>query len=278
MCVEDENAAALLEHRRDTIRTKMFPDIESCRVLASNCDDLVWVDGSILLRFMSCKDRLLDRLEDEHSILQHQSLFCQHERPGLHPRVARKGKLLPRSVYEAFVVALQEEQEANIGKSIGENAIDDYIVVATSCLVCQQCCEEYRSQLSAKFVRVNAMKQLYEDLDPKGNRSCTLEMGLGETLGNECDKYAYVVARKFIVWFRKVFARLMKQAANALLDAKHLDCDTEIAEQAAMNMAEGLDFLDLSDFEMKPLSTGADEEQKDEGLVLRVNGPVTCKF
>lgn len=273
MCIDDGNAAKRLERRRDIIRSQMFPNLSTCQL--TNPDDLVWVESTPLLQFMSCRDRLRERLEQsDRAVLQHHDLLCSHETPGLHPRVARKGKLLPKLAYEAYIAALRVEKRDILGRDTDENSFNDCLILPTDNLICQDCAQEYRSELSQKLKRVLAMKYIYDSLDPKENKF-TLERGLGEAWGNESDRYAYIVSRKFVTWFRNKVVRFMKRAGSA--EAKCVECESQFIALSAENEAEGLDGLDLSEFSVsKDEKTGI--EPDDVGVAVRVNGPITCEF
>jgi hypothetical protein len=245
-----------------------------------NPDDLVWVDVAILRRFVSCSDRLADVLNCKGRwILDNNSLLCYHSPERLHPRVARKGKLLPRVAYEAYLEALQTEQAAMFGATLSKSKVADCVIVPTDNLVCQICSSEYKQNLELKLEKVKELKYLYEKLDPKSS-SFSLEVSPEETLGRECDSYAYIVSRKFITWFRNKFARLLKASVSALADSKGRLTDgkrqtTSFPEMIgeSENMAEGLDFFKLSQLDFgQPL-----DDDKEYEIFSSVNGPVTCK-
>jgi hypothetical protein len=197
----------------------------------------------------------------------------------LHPRIARKGKLLPRVSYEAYVEALQTEQAAMIGGNLSKSKVADCVIVPTDNLVCQICSSEYKQNLELKLMKMKELKYLYEKLDPKLS-NVSLEISPEETIGRECDSYAYVVSRKFITWFRNKFSRLLKTAVAALADSRERPADgkrqiTSFLEMAGAseNMAEGLDFFKLSQLDFSHFL----DDDKDSEFLLSVNGSVTCK-
>lgn len=267
MCAEDGKAADRLERRRDFVHNKMFSNLESS--VATDPDNTVWVAFEPLLRFISCTDRLenLLRIPNDQPILRHHELLCKHDPPGLHPRVARKGKLLPKSVYDAYEEALAIERHSMTGAP-KESPVNDCVIQPSESLFCQQCGKDYTSELQKTYDRASSLKILADSLDPTEN-NFKLDPGLGETWGNECDRYAYIVSRKFITWFRNKVAALEKNHTKAIADAKSVECDVDMLHLSAENAAEGLDHLDLSEFERK--------EEDDEAIVVHVNGHIVCK-
>lgn len=276
MCADDGNAARRLEHRRDLIRTQMFPNMSASKI--TNLDDLVWVETTPLLQFISCRDRLEERLgrRCDKAVLEHHKLLCSHVTPGLHPRVARRGKLLPKLAYEAYAAAFREEQRALLGNDSDENTFNDCMILPTSNLICQECAQDYRSELSEKLRKVKTLKFLFEELDPK-EHTCSLDVGLDETWGNECDRYAFIVSRKFVTWFRSKFARFIKHAASGAAAATRGVCDYVAGSLSAENVVEGLDGFDFSDFEASESEKRGSIAADDETFAFHVNGPITCK-
>ena len=250
MCIDDGTAANRLAQRRTRITREMFPNL----LWRANPDDLVWVDTAQLVQYVSCGDRMDDRLDggSGRTLLQHHELLCSHEPPGLHPRVARKGKLLPRSVYEAYVAGLRQEQQSILGRDTDESTVTDCLILPTDNLVCVECSRDYQDELGQKLKTIKAMKKLYDMLDPKELDRFKFEFGNGDTFGHERDNYAYILSRRFITAFRNQIAALMKNAATAV---------------SIENANEGLDGLDLSSFDTHALD-------KDLGVP---NSNITCK-
>jgi hypothetical protein len=253
MCLDDGTAASRLAQRKTRIATEMFPNLLTLEWTA-NPDDLVWVDTAQLVQYVSCSDRMNDLLDGRsgRTLLQHHELLCSHEPPGLHPRVARQGKLLPRSVYETYVAGLRQEQKSILGRDTDESAATDCLILLTDNLVCVECSRDYQAELGQKLNRVKAMKKLYDLLDPKELDCFKFEFGLGDTFGHERDNYAYILSRRFITAFRNQISALMKSAAAAV---------------SVENVNEGLDAFDLSSFEKKTL---------DKDLCVP-NSNITCK-
>lgn len=274
MCLDDGKAAGRLERRRERIRTEMFPNLLTCQL--SNPDDFVWVNTAQLLRYVSCDDRMQDLLEcrNGRTLLQHHELLCSHEPQGLHPRVARKGKLLPKAAYESYLAGLREEQRAVLGPAaVDENTVSsDCLILPTEHLICVECCRDYESEIAQKLEKVKAIKHLFDLLETKELESFKLDLGMNETWGNACDRYAYTVSKRFITEFRKQVSGLMKKTATAAAEAKACEFESSLVSLLAENVNEGLDGLDLSDFEKRVFGDGPEAVRE----VAVPNSNITC--
>jgi hypothetical protein len=257
LCIDDRYAMKRLEKRREVIRTTMFPSISYFR--QTNPGDMVWVETSFLLQFMSCMDRNFKFVESENeAILRHRKLLCSHKHPRLHPRVARRGKLLTKKSYDAYIAALQNEISVHCASNLNDSALNDYLIVPIDNLICEECSREYRSELSDKLKLAQTLIRLYRDLDPKEKK-----LPPDETGGNECDQEAFIVSRKFITWFRNKFLRFIKQCTLSI---------------GAESVAEGLDCIDFSEFASKRVPHVPTGSPEDEGIAVQVNGAVTCEL
>lgn len=274
LCMEDGSAATRLELRKERIRTEIFPTLLNSQS-TTKPDDLVWVDTSQLLQYISCEDRMQERLDEwnDGTLLQHHELLCSHEPQGLHPRVARKGKLLPRAAYEAYVAGLREEQHAVLGRDGEEDTVCDCVILPSDNLVCIECSREYQEELGEKLTKVKAIKKLYDMLDTEKLNCFKFEIESGDTYGRERDKFAYITSKKFVTEFRNLVNALMKNAVNAAADAKACECESSLVSFSAENVNEGLDGLELSTFEAKAFGNGSQANK----IVAIPNSNITCK-
>lgn len=216
---------------------------------------------------MSCTDRRLNFEESKlssQSVLQHRKYLCSHEFPGLHPRIARRGKLLSRQSYDAYVRSLNEERLTFIGDtaSCSDIPVSDCLIGPANNLVCDDCLMEYRSELSQKLKLAEALVRIFHDLDQKETK-CSLNCGAVEPSDSHANEYTYIVSRKFATWFRSKVSRFMKHNASVI---------------AAESVAGGLDSIDFSEFEMKNSENLSSCSSVDESVAVRVNGSVTCEF
>jgi hypothetical protein len=261
LCIIDRREAERLENRRRIIREQIIPAMRSFTIPISDPKDVVWVELTPFLQFMSCSDRASPRLNDFRTNIRR----CDHDSHGLHPRVARRGKLIPRIACDVYFDTLIAEQESLKPE---ESHFERPVALAMDEIVCQECAQEYRSELKGKLSRVKALKLLYEELCPK-EFTFSLQMGPNEAENvGEDNKFAYAVSRKFVTWLRTRFVQLMKKAAVALSEASAMPIDAH--ELQAENIAEGLDAFDLQEFDANYCGLAHDDE-------LDVNRNITCK-
>jgi hypothetical protein len=254
MCLEDAKVWDILERRRNDIHIAMFSSIFIPRAVVPS--DCVWVETAELRKFLSCKDGY-NSCED--APLQYQRLLCSHSDRGIHPRVARRGKLLSRDMYEAYILL--------VSKALGSELSSD-VTLTPSNIFCQECSQDYRRELSDKLNFARTALRLHENLDPKNDKNFSLVSKPDEHLTHESDKYAYVVSRKFITAFRVRVARLMKSALAIEGTAKSIDKVMTSASSSCETLLEGLDALDLA------ILTEDDTLQDD----LVVNESITCTY
>jgi hypothetical protein len=265
----------------------MFPGAASLVVVGNGQNGKkdeppVWVDGAPLRTFLCCSEELDHHLSDSGPLLRHKHLLCSHG--GLHPRIARRGKLLPRPIYNAYVLILQGER-ALLRQGLCETDADmeetnDCLVTRDSHLHCQECSKSYQDELSKKLDLVKDLKFLYEELDPKAD-DLSSEYEEDDIPASPEDEYAYAISRGFITKFRRAVVGMMKTLHN--LD----DGTTLNGSQGTRTVVyEGLDTVDTSMFEFEPandngegtLSSSESIIRDDDKLDEEVNGIITCKL
>lgn len=237
----------------------------------------------------------MDAVLQRHPLLQHRDLICSHGQGGLHPRVARSGKLLPRHIYDTVMSLLSDEKHQLALKSNGEEAkpstkrgkrrsgggrdksdeAADLIIAPDSSLFCSECVETYRKELAAKERALSLVLSLHEDFDGKRNDLDPKSLPEGQDI--------FAVSRHFVTVFKKHAERLMKEASSPRV------------------VCEGIDLLDLSflptfqtkmeaKMEENVLSSASDcmiIEKEDsiadtappvgEALDPKINGKISCK-
>lgn len=245
MCVKDvENWNALKRRRTDlnqVVLGRIFSEVDK---------DVVWVDGDDLRNFLSCREvgvpsaRMVDKI------------CCPHGQHSLHPRVARRGKLLPRSIFESYA-----KLRAADGGSEGTG---DVTQISPDQICCNLCTQQYQVELRGKVQIVEAVLRLYAALDPK-QYAFNFEISPSEA-ANESDLCAYVVARKFVSSFRARVARFLKSilTTEASVPVKDFAGGASRCE----TIVEGLDALELSS--TLTWVDGSDEK--------RVNESITCMY
>ena len=238
MSLEKQRTNNRLERRRREIEGQLF-DVLRKNSNAKSTSPPVWVNGKVLLPFLSCLDGM-DGVLQQSPLLQHRDLVCSHGKGGLHPRVARSGKLLPRYIYDIIESLLRDEKE-QIAPSSNEETkgtakrgkqrsgggqhnktgdITDLVISPGSSLFCPECVESYRHELAAKERALSLVLSLHEDLDGKSNDFDPKALPVG--------KDVFAVSRNFVTVFKKHAERVMKEASSPQV------------------VCEGIDLLDLS--------------------------------
>lgn len=253
LCMHDGKVADQLRRRKLGLQSMLSGSLISdvtgeieMRMITECQEDkeMVWIDGKALRMFFG------DECEEE--ICSYKTAFpiCEHH-IGLHPRVARKGKLLPLAVSHRYT-ALRREEKLYMDRC-NENSrtatIGEHKTLFVKDIICKECCLSYTAELQRKLALLRQVKELYDELDPKR------ETTLANT--SESDEAAFAIAGKFITRFRNRVHDLLKGIDRP---------ETEL---------EGIDLIDLSDFlpdnSIKPASLG------DE-LDRRVNSDILCKY
>lgn len=238
-----------LQQRRKRINNEMLATLFSPK--SSTPSDWVWVPTAQLQAFLSCQREGSNALE---SGIDLSVQLCPHGK--LHPRTARKGKVLSRLMFEAYVDIQQEDELPATFKPPD--------------MLCSECASEYISELSSKLQTFQAIMRLYESLDPK-NDNFDLQMKPSELPESEDEKVAYIVSRKFISNFRARVAKFIKNITSSIEGGVRKTSDVDINNASAST--EGLDALDISAVLKSENNSGSTEEQDD----LIVNQSITCK-
>lgn len=223
----------------------------------------VWVEGSTLRRFFSCIDPMEDLLSNrDKPILRHKQLLCKHGK-GLHPRVARCGKMLTTDQFQAYSDLLQSEREENLQDQDGwgdatETTACDLTINRTTCLHCDECASEYQSELKEKCASYCRLVLLEQMLDPDNHAPST-----------EHEKL-FAISRSFATNLRKfASAKTLKQALFTKSCSKSNDIDVPVV---------GIDHFDSSDL-APAISNPEVERHLDEkdGVDPHVNSKIACE-
>ena len=221
----------------------------------------VWVDGRLLRRFMSCSDTMDDiLLAKDESILKHRHLLCKHG-TGLHPVIAHQGKMLTIPEYTAYASLLCGERALRLRDDceIKQELVNDCMITTDSNLYCEQCVNEYRDTLHPKVMKIEALLNLYNALDPKTDAKF-------ETIDSEDESnktLCYTVSRSFASRLRKIMSKTMEDIVREekLPDPeKLLHSNLQVISDAIIN-ALRMDSIFQSPDSIDPL----------------VNGKITCE-
>lgn len=272
MCFADGQKADRLKRRKTGLRNFMFHRPTSLvpkdlsQLDANPESSPVWVDGEFLRRYLSLENVFDDATKMVGPILRHKHLLCDHQR--LHPRVARKGKLIPRSIYEAYTSLLMAERdllwkEAQLPSL--ESPANDYIITPAE-VICGECSKSYRDELLQKLDQIRNIKDLYDHLCRPGAKP-QFFLDDEENLMSDDDSFVYALSKANITIYLRAVKALMKTLANVesggVLDKDKLDQKT---------LFEGLDSIDLSAFQ-----NGTGDNKNDEPLDKFFNSNITCE-
>lgn len=271
MSLEKKLTNDRLERRKREIESRLFDALSETNGMDKTSAP-VWVEGSVLLRFFSCLDGM-ENMFKKHPLLHYRKLLCSHGNGGLHPRVAKGGKMLPRNVYDIIVSLLREEQtqfrsengtqDSAASRENPECGISDCIIAPSSHLFCHECVESYRGELANRERSLSLVLKLYDALDGKTVDFETKSLPVGQDI--------YAISRHFVTTFKKLAERVMKETMSPQV------------------ICEGIDLLDLSFLPafssdapvlVKPEATGEAGEATTgvgESLDPLVNGKITCK-
>lgn len=208
--------------RRSGIRKYMFPNATVLSHLISFDSSMdqhngpVWVLAEPLRKFLACDDSLDGILQGSGPVLRHKELLCEHN--ALHPRMARKGKLLPRSVYDAYVTLLQRERAMMTGCGNGVSArdteeINDIVITPGQNIFCECCAETYKNELKRKVEVIGLLKELYIDLDHKVKDIKMTNVEEHE-LRLPDFQYGYALHKPFATRLRKIVMAIGKSVIN----------------------------------------------------------------
>lgn len=161
----------------------------------------------------------IESLLHDHSsnpILEHATLLCGHK--CLPPEKARRGKLLPITMYKALISLLRGEHallQPEFDSSTSCNGtIVDHEIISNRNLACQECSSIYREDLEERLDLLGAAKDLYDALETKNGDDVSVEYEEHEEPKCEADMHAYVLSRQTATKFRKRIASVIKQASK----------------------------------------------------------------
>jgi len=262
-----QEATDRINERRLAISRNIFSDE------ATQGTPEIWVEGSTLRRFFSSSD-LMDELlgKTETPILKHKRLLCEHGK-GLHPRVARRGKLLTETQFERYLELLQSERERlqpkqeknrvtdELGGTVSDSApVCDLVIHRDSHLFCEQCAGKYKQDLRSKVDKFTELNHLNNILSPSNDDSISIKG----------DEGMFAVSKSFIAAFRKVAWKILKPSA---LSSGCTTINTDVP-------VEGIDHFETSHFALLP------EEDEVEIVVPptnkdcldpKVNSKIVCE-
>jgi hypothetical protein len=250
----------------DAISSRTEGILFNQNVLAGESPQPVWVDGDILHHFFSTDvgTSSCSVVTTSGPLLKHKHLLCSHG-TGLHPRVARRGKLLPRPLYDAIVSLMLGERRMLNGElnavdtsQVAENVVNDCIITPTQNMDCEQCVHLYKAELQEKIDKLCRLMQLYHNLEPSKTKQVVFEDN--DDTESEAKDTLFLVSKTFITAFRR-------QVKNVIALAKASENQLQ-GEKNAESCCEGVNSINWSAF---------DPNSSSSTLDFSVNQAISCK-
>lgn len=239
----------------------------------------VWVDGKALRQFFACDRSLDDKLRSNEPIVCPEALFCPHG--SVHPRVARHGKLLRKSIYDAYTALLSGERNyLSQTTEMGESDVVGRVIDSKGKIICEHCSKSYRHELSQRLDFLRNIYDLYLDILDETKDSTKSER-TDSTEDEPQEKYAYIVTRSTITKFKKLVLNLMKSVAD-FEKGGYTDNSSAQLENKRTFILDGIDDLDTSSFPggqayLAPVAPTTESVAMNDGIDVNFNSKITCK-
>lgn len=244
-----------------------------------------WVDGETLRQFLACDRSLDDKLNSGKTIVCPQSLLCEHG--CLHPRTARHGKLLRKSLYNSYVSLLSAERKyLSATSEVGESDVNGRKITLERGMTCEVCSKSYSTELGVKLAFLRNVYDIYLDIIDETKDA----MNSFKTDSIEEEQFAFIVTRSTITKFKKLVADLMKSVADFAKGGETGSTTTK-DDSGNNSIFDGVDKLDISSFPGSPTyspyamvkiseSTGTKKAESfgaNDQIDEKFNSKITCK-
>ena len=207
----------------------------------------VWVNASSLRELFAVNGLCEDILKRRFRVLDSERR-CAHGDGTLHPRIARRGKVISRILFDSIMAVLDDEGKqsdaAEMGMPVGS-------LILAGALRCPDCEADYRKPLQERLSLAQATQYLYDHLDPKYD---DLVRDVSEdAMEEEPSTFpVFVVSRRFVTRFRNSVSGLMRSLQQA-------DAGANFERGAVIeSTAEGLDGYGIHSlsYAAQPVKTG----------------------
>jgi len=272
-CFEDYVASDRLRRRRDGIQKYMFVDPSSMLVQEGqkegNDEPYFWVDGDAFRQFLACDLSLDDKLRSNKPIVCPETLLCLHGR--LHPRNARRGKLLRKSLYDSYVSLLKGELKLLSETSeVNDNDVVGCVITPNRNMSCVECSKQYCNELTKKLEFIKNVYDLYAHLKDEKTYQYESKFVKSEIcMDSTTEEYLYILSRTTITTFLGLVDKLTKSAEGFNKGANLVNKSTFL---------NGIDDIDICVFPGSPTFVGS--KMQDPGstsnLDDKFNTKLTC--
>ena len=284
LCYVDYAISERLRRRKDGIHKYMFADPSSMLLQEGqpkeDNEPYFWVDGKTLRQFLACDRSLDDKLNSGETFVCPKTLLCSHG--CLHPRTARHGKLLRKSLYDSYVSLLSAERKyLSATSEVKESDVIGCKITLGGGMTCDVCSKSYRSELGERLEFLRNVYDVYVDiLDETNDSMNSFKKESTEEAVEE--EYGFIVARSTITKFKKLVVDLMKSVADFARGGP-VDNNSTQSDPKNKFVFDGIDSLDISTFPGSPTCSSWATEKKtestgtDDQIDEKFNSKITCK-
>ena len=196
--IQSEYSAHLcqMRNRHERVLSELFTE-STPMFLNPNQAGLQWIDGFQLRKFLSCSKYHHHDMDVEVRRLAnpiHQSHhMCSHG--GMHPRIARRGKLLTKQMCDALTSILVDECKDNLFHYY-------FSTSPVSTLWCETCAIDYKKEIKQKYDILTALLEIFGKLDSFSNHSSA-----------DTDTFIglYLVSAKFLSDMKRYIMKIIRE-------------------------------------------------------------------
>ncbi|MGK3740431.1 MAG: hypothetical protein ACI90V_007281 [Bacillariaceae sp.] len=244
----------------------MFVDPSSLLVqegkMRKNDEPYCWVDGDALRQFLACDRSLDEKLRSNKPIVCPETLLCPHG--CLHPRDARRGKLLRKSLYNSYVSLLKAERKfLSETSELEDSDVVGCVITPDEKLSCVECSKQYCNELTNKLEFTKIVNDLYVHMKDKTK----LKFVQHER------EYLYILSKSAVTAFTTLVDKL-KKSTEAFNKGVNLDRSSTTITSANSLILNGIDDIDISSFPGSPTFVDPGSTSK---LDEKFNTKFTCK-
>lgn len=237
-----------------------------------------WVDGDAFRQFLACDLSLDDKLRSNKPIVCPETLLCPHG--CLHPRNARRGKLLRKSLYDSYVSLLKGELKLLSETSEVKNSdVVGSVITPNRNMSCVECSKQYCNELTKKLEFINIVYDLYAHMKDETTYQYESKFVKQEIhADSSAEEYLYILSRSTISTFIGLVKKLTK-LAEGFNKGTNLDNSSTAITLPKSSFLNGIDDIDICVFPGSPTFVGSKVQDLGSTSKLdnKFNTKLTCK-
>lgn len=223
-------------------------------------DDVVWAKTELLQKALDCSGSV----DDDFHAFKVDALKCPHD--AMTPETARSGKVLPLSLYQGIMRAVQAETE----RQLDEAAFA--LPNPSQTMSCDECSNRYQAELRAIVRQLKKIRTLFVWLDPHRDK----DQYPDKSVPDEEDPARFIISASFVTAFRNRIGKAMKEIANGSLPQ-----EMKNGALPCTDFSQGASCVDLTMFGLAPTNDGDAEivhvsKSKADDVDIRVNSKIAC--